>query len=85
MTTSSPAGQEGEAWPAGAPCIGNPDPFYTTNVGPAAHREAKAICSICPGINQCLRWALRHDERYGVWGGLSPEERERIRKRTVAA
>ena len=46
--------------------------------GPAkAEREAKAkeICRSCPVIMQCRAHALRADEPYGVWGGLSVAER----------
>ena len=26
----------------------------------------------------CLAWALRNGERYGVWGGLTEQQRRRI-------
>ena len=38
------------------------------------HR-AKAICRGCPVINQCLAHALQIPEPYGIWGGLSEDER----------
>jgi WhiB family redox-sensing transcriptional regulator len=38
--------------------------------------RAKAICASCPVQSNCLSWALRTREPYGVWGGLSVEERE---------
>jgi WhiB family redox-sensing transcriptional regulator len=43
-----------------------------------ARREmrAKAICASCPVKAMCLAWALKAREPYGVWGGLSVEERE---------
>jgi WhiB family redox-sensing transcriptional regulator len=43
-----------------------------------ARRElrAKAICAGCPVRAICLNWALGTREPYGVWGGLSVEERE---------
>jgi len=40
--------------------------------------QAKAVCARCPVIENCLRFALRAREPYGVWGGLSPEEREEL-------
>lgn len=43
-------------------------------------REAKEMCATCPVRNQCLEYALRNDERWGVWGGLLPEERQRLMK-----
>ncbi len=37
--------------------------------------EAKAVCQRCPVIDDCRRHALQVAEPYGVWGGLSEEER----------
>ena len=43
------------------------------------HSQAKAIavCQTCPVRNECLEFALEHDER-GVWGGQSERGRRRI-------
>lgn len=40
--------------------------------------RAKAICADCPVIDVCLRTALRNHEPFGVWGGMSPDERTRL-------
>jgi WhiB family redox-sensing transcriptional regulator len=40
--------------------------------------RAKAVCARCPVIDSCLRWALAAREPYGVWGGLSVEERDAL-------
>lgn len=37
--------------------------------------RAKAICQRCPVLEQCRRYALAAREPYGVWGGLTEEER----------
>lgn len=37
--------------------------------------RAKAICLRCPVLEQCRRHALTVREPYGVWGGLTEEER----------
>jgi WhiB family transcriptional regulator, redox-sensing transcriptional regulator len=37
--------------------------------------RAKAICQRCPVLEQCRRYALTAREPYGVWGGLTEEER----------
>ena len=44
----------------------------------AAARDAaaKAVCATCPVIAQCAAHALSVREPYGVWGGLSEDERE---------
>lgn len=49
--------------------------------GPArAMREtrAKEVCRGCPVLRECRRHALAVHERYGVWGGLSEQDRERL-------
>ena len=40
--------------------------------------EAKAICETCAVREPCLEYALESDERFGVWGGLTPEERRAL-------
>ncbi len=48
--------------------------------GPArAAREqaAKAVCASCPVMAQCASHALAVREPYGVWGGMSEDDRER--------
>ena len=47
-------------------------------------REAQKICRGCPVIEQCLSHALNVPEFYGVWGGMTPEQRHALlRKRGV--
>jgi hypothetical protein len=40
---------------------------------------AKKVCSLCPVKAECLEFALSNDEREGIWGGMSPRVRERLR------
>lgn len=44
------------------------------------HRMFERMCVDCPIMEACLEWALAH-ERYGVWGGTTPDMRQRIRRR----
>ena len=37
--------------------------------------EAKAICAGCPVRNECLAFALRTGQVYGIWGGTTTHER----------
>ena len=41
-------------------------------------RSAKAVCARCEVRVECADYALRAREPYGVWGGLTEEERERV-------
>ena len=44
---------------------------------------AKAICATCPVIDACREHSLKVREPYGVWGGLSEEERAATRAQRV--
>lgn len=37
---------------------------------------AKAVCAGCPVLQQCREHALAVREPYGVWGGLSEDDRQ---------
>jgi WhiB family redox-sensing transcriptional regulator len=39
----------------------------------------------CPVRAECLGYALEHQERYGIWGGLSERERRRLTREAEAA
>ncbi len=41
-------------------------------------RAAKLVCAGCPVRMECADYAVRAREPYGVWGGLSEEDREHI-------
>jgi WhiB family transcriptional regulator, redox-sensing transcriptional regulator len=41
-------------------------------------RQAKLICDDCPVITYCRTYALNTGESYGIWGGLSEDDRARI-------
>lgn len=40
---------------------------------------AKAICATCPVKAQCLELAIENAEPWGVWGGFTTLERDRLR------
>jgi WhiB family redox-sensing transcriptional regulator len=52
----------------------------------ARQAAAKSICAGCPVIDECASHALAVREPYGIWGGLSEDERAAIyrRRRFVA-
>lgn len=41
-------------------------------------RAAKSICARCPVRIECADYAVRAHEPYGVWGGLTEEDRAAI-------
>ena len=56
----------------------DPEAFFPEKGG--STREAKKICEVCPVRAECLAYALEHDERFGIWGGLSERERRRLKR-----
>jgi WhiB family redox-sensing transcriptional regulator len=59
----------------------DPEAFFPEKGG--STREAKRVCLTCDVRNECLEYALGHDERFGIWGGLSERERRKLKKRAV--
>ncbi|MDY6049009.1 MAG: WhiB family transcriptional regulator [Corynebacterium sp.] len=57
----------------------DPEAFFPEKGG--STREAKRICRACGVRDDCLEYALQHDERFGIWGGLSERERRKLKKR----
>ena len=62
-------------WAQGLCAQTDPEVFFPEKGG--STREAKQVCRACPVRAECLEYALAHDERFGVWGGLSERERRR--------
>jgi WhiB family redox-sensing transcriptional regulator len=59
----------------------DPEAFFPEKGG--STREAKRICAGCEVRSECLEYALAHDERFGIWGGLSERERRRLKRQAV--
>lgn len=73
-----------EHWVHDAACR-NVDPeIFFVDPRSRALEDAKAVCRDCPVIESCGEFALRTDQRFGVFGGLSETERAKGR-RTGAA
>jgi WhiB family redox-sensing transcriptional regulator len=72
--------EEEQDWQERALCAQtDPEAFFPEKGG--STREAKRICSGCDVRAECLEFALAHDERFGIWGGLSERERRRLKRR----
>ena len=44
------------------------------------YQYAKKVCSTCPHKIECAEWGIQN-ETHGVWGGLTPRERQKIRRK----
>lgn len=66
-------------WATEAKCLNaDPDVFFPEKGG--STREAKRICAECTVRVACLEYALEHDERFGIWGGMSERERRKLKR-----
>ncbi|WP_442876088.1 WhiB family transcriptional regulator [Amycolatopsis sp. NBC_01480] len=82
LTDLFDAGEEEQDWQERALCAQtDPEAFFPEKGG--STREAKRICLGCEVKDECLEYALAHDERFGIWGGLSERERRKLKKRVV--
>jgi WhiB family redox-sensing transcriptional regulator len=71
-------------WQSAAACRGmDSEMFFHPPAERARGRRAriqaaKAVCTNCPVMAQCLDHALAVREPYGVWGGCSEDERAKM-------
>lgn len=84
---ASPWLHRGADWHDDAACRGHdPELWFTDRPGVPAEKlaePAKKVCARCPVTGACLTWALANDEKWGVWGGLTAEERRELRNRSA--
>ena len=68
------------SWRERAACRGcDSDLFFVASRG--NYRDGKAVCATCTVTEDCLNWALTNRVTCGLYGGLSPAERSRVRRR----
>ena len=80
LTLITGVDEDASAWQASALCAQtDPEAFFPEKGG--STREAKSVCKVCEVKHECLEYALAHDERYGIWGGLSERERRKLKRR----
>jgi WhiB family redox-sensing transcriptional regulator len=79
-------------WQQEAACDGmDSQVFFPDVYGPAAKADApawrrgKAVCARCGVRDECLAMAFREDIKDGLWGGLTPAERSKIRRAAGAS
>ena len=71
-----------DVWQERSACYGiDPDVFFPISEEEAG--PALAFCSACTIRDECLSWALKNGERYGVWGGLTEQQRRRISRQVA--
>ncbi|MGH8904391.1 MAG: WhiB family transcriptional regulator [Egibacteraceae bacterium] len=72
-------------WRNAAACLGMDTelsfPSGTTGAALEQIERAKTVCARCPVIAPCLEWALETNQQDGICGGLTDDERRRLRHR----
>lgn len=75
-------GIDSNSWRVAAECKNYPDIDFLNFDHRHDTAEAFAICDSCPVQNQCLAFALNNELQtgysYGVWGGTTPNTREKM-------
>lgn len=86
-----PARLEAYSWQEAGHCRGmDSEKFFTDDRDQTQKRrvsrtrDAKELCSGCPVIRECLEHALAVPENYGIWGGTTAAERQRMLLRPSA-
>jgi hypothetical protein len=62
------------------PCEGRENLFFPEDYPDPKMRKliamtAKELCDSCPINRECFEYALESNQRHGVWGGTTPNER----------
>ena len=77
------------AWQAEGECRKyDPETFFLPYNSRGADKEertqrAKAVCGKCAVVEQCLKFSLDTAQEFGVWGGLSEDERRAVIRKTA--
>ena len=82
----SPMAQRAEElWQLKAACRGPhsaiffpPAQFERKEEKEAREARAKAICATCPVQPECLDFALKTRQEFGIWGGTTEDERRAL-------
>jgi WhiB family redox-sensing transcriptional regulator len=74
-----------DSWHLRALCRGNhshlffpPSTFERKDERERRELRARAICRVCPVMSECLEYAVRIREPYGIWGGFTENERREL-------
>src|SRR5262245_50106838 len=75
-------------WQAAGACVSaDPEIFFPVSgrgASGAQIEQARQICAGCRVRQECLDWAMSSGEMHGIWGGTTPEDRTRARRKEAA-
>ena len=82
MSQTFPELTEPLTWRDGSACRERPDvDFFPFPEDVQAISRAKDVCVICPVAEECLMYAIETRQADGVWGGHTPKERTKLRRK----
>lgn len=82
-STERPLTRSTGEWRDSAVCAQlDPELFFPEKSSNAT--TAKKICRSCEVRSECLSHALDNGENFGIWGGLSPKERQLLRPGAIS-
>lgn len=66
-------------WMSKAACVGHGELFFD-DLKKSNVTKARKICASCPVLEECRAFAIPREDEYGVWGGLTANQRRLIRR-----
>lgn len=70
-----------DAAPVIPPCQNtDPDLWFSTDESRTKYILARNLCNRCPVRRQCLEYALANEEQFGMFGGTTPRDRQKLLK-----
>ena len=69
-------------WATDGACWNHPTPdlWFPDKGDNVSSRVAKQICAECPVLSTCRQYSLDTRQGYGIWGGLSADDRRKLRR-----
>lgn len=72
-----------EPWTVAAVCATtNPDAWFPEPG--TSTKPATTVCQTCPVRAECLDYAVRTNQRDGIWGGMTPQQIRNMRAEVTA-
>lgn len=72
-----------QPWVKDGACLEvDPDLFFPKSGDHASAATARVVCAGCPVAGECLEFALSTDQKFGIWGGLTPRQRKQYATHT---
>jgi WhiB family redox-sensing transcriptional regulator len=81
VTDENWSAEPAHEWVAGANCAStDPTIFFPGKSEQRIANQARRVCRSCLSEAECREYALERPDLDGIWGGLSTDQRRKIRK-----